>query len=514
LAFGFLRKKKDDPESAPGASGAIEGDAGESGAAEATNAFRIEPDKARRFFDRAKTVHDTKNYEYAMTLWLQGLRFDPANVAALESFMQSGGEYSALPKSKGPTKEQVGAVAGKGPVERYISALLYWGAKPLDWQLGLKVFDAAARLGINEAAYWIGTRVLGMAGQDPKAKKDAFVQMMGHFEKIQGFDKAVIAGQIACRLDPVDSPLAVRVRNMSAQAAMSEGGYEKTGEAGGFRQNVRNIQGQREREEEERLVKTEDVQERAIERAKADHAGRPTDEAAILKLATLLRERGLPEDEKYAFQLLMRAYESTRNYRFKALAGDIKMRVGRRKLRAFKAELEKDPENASQREQYTKAEGQLLQEEIREFEERAAAYPTDLSLRLDLGNRCLSFGDYEKAIEHLQMARGSPQMLAKALFGLAQAFEKLGWIDEAESTYREAVERHENPNDEAGAELRYGLMSTLERKARDQRSLAVAEEAFKLASGIAMQRISFRDIRERRTTLQELARSLREEGRS
>ncbi len=425
--------------------------------------------------------------------------------------MNSGGEFLARSKkSKGPTKDQVSAVPSKGPVDKYLRALLEWGARPLEWQYALRAMDIAARLGLNEPAYWIGERALGLSGQDPKAKKESFVQMLNLFEKVGGIDRAVVAGDIACRMDPSDGPLIARVRNLSAQAAMNKGGYENTGQAGGFRENVRNLDAQKIRDEEERLVKTEDMLDRNIDRAKADYAIRPTDDAAITKLAKVLLERGKPEDEKLAYQTLMKGFEANQNFRFKMQAGDIKLRVMRRKLRAVKAELDKNPTDAARQEQYTRAQRQFLDEEIKEYEERVAAYPTDLNMRLELGKRCLEAEDYEKAIEQFQHARGSPQMLNKALMGLAQAFEKLDWLDEAESTYREAVERHENANDELGAELRYGLMSTLERKAVDQRSLPVAEEAFKLASSIAMQRIGFRDIRDRRARLQELVKSLRD----
>lgn len=512
MALGFFKKKKDDPETVSGdeAGGAADGaDSGQD-----AGAVRPEPDKARRFFERAQTVHDTGNYEYAMTLWLQGLRMDPTSLAGLESFMKSGGDFlNAAKKSRGPTKDQIAAVSSKSPVEKYLRALLEWGARPLEWPYALKAMDAAARLGLNEPAYWIGERALGLAGQDPKVKKDAFVQMLNLFEKVGGIDRAVVAGDLACRLDPTDGPLIARVRNLSAQAAMNKGGYEKTGQAGGFRENVKNLDAQREREEEERLVKSEDVQDRNIERAKADYTSRPTDDAAITKLARFLLERAKPEDEKLAYQILVKGFETNQNYRFKMQAGDIKLRVGRRKLRALKAELDKTPDDTARQEQYSRAARQLLDEEIKEYEERVLAYPTDLNLRLELGKRCLEVGEYEKAIEQFQHARGAPQMLNKALMGLAQAFERLGWLDEAESTYREAVERHENPNDELGAELRYGLMATLERKARENSDLPAAEEAFKLASSIAMQRIGFRDIRDRRTALQELAKSLKEQAR-
>lgn len=513
MAFGFFKKKDATDASVPspgsqpgGAPDAAPGDG------EAGEAVQVQADaaKARRFFERAQTVDDTGNHEYAMTLWLQGLRMDPTSVEGLEKFVRSGTAFAnSAAKPKGPTRDQATAFSGKGPLERYLQALLYWGMRPLDWAMGLKAFDAAAKLSVNEPAYWIGTRVLGVAGQDSKARKNDFVQMMNLFSRVNGFDKAVIAGEIACKLDPTDAPLITQVRNMSAQATMTKGGYEKTGQAGGFRENVKDLKAQRAREEEERLVKTEDVAARAIDRAKVDYEGRPTDPAALQKYAKLLIERGSPEDEKTAYQLLMKGFEASQNYRFKQMAGEVRLRVGRRKLRELKAELEKEPENEARREAYSKAEKQVIEAELKEYEERVAAYPTDMPLRFELAKRFLDAGEPEKAIEHFQQARSAPAILTPVLQGLGVAFWRLGWLDEAESTFREAISGHASTTDDAATELKYGLMEVLERKGTENQELPAAEEAFKLASAIAVQRINFKDIRAKRQGLQELVKTLR-----
>src|SRR5690606_26108321 len=81
----FGRKKETD--AAPGAAGNGEGET--SAAAGEDTGLDIHPDKAKKFFDYARTVHETTNYEYAVQLWLNGLRHDPGNVQSLESFAKS-----------------------------------------------------------------------------------------------------------------------------------------------------------------------------------------------------------------------------------------------------------------------------------------------------------------------------------------------------------------------------------------------------------------------------------------
>ncbi|HBS29317.1 MAG TPA: hypothetical protein DEB06_07665 [Phycisphaerales bacterium] len=502
MAFGIFGKKKDE------AGAGAEAPAGSASG----GGFETNPDAARRFFDRAQTVHDSTNFEYAMVLWLQGLSQDPTGVEGLEKFMRSGSKFAET--NKKPSKDQLGQVKARhAGVQKYLAALLQWGVRQLEWPLALDAFEAAAKLELAEPAYWIGARALGLAGQDSKAKKAHFVKMMELFSAISAFDKAVVAGELAYRLDPTDAKLQNTVRNMSAQSAMNRGGYEESGKQGGFRSNIRDLSAQRAKEAEERLVKTEDDQTVAINNAKADYESRPTDSGAIEKYARLLRERGTPADEKAAYEVLMKAFESTGVFRFRQQAGELKMRAARRKLRAMVEQGEALGAGTPQREQadqaVAKAQRQVVEMEIGEYAEWVENYPTNMELRYELGSRCLQVGQYEKAIGHFQESRAAPKVAEKTLLGLAQAFEKLGWLEESESTYREAIAKHENPSDDLAVELRYGLMSALEARARDEKKLEIAEEALKLASSIAIQRIGFRDIRDRRQALQELVRSMR-----
>jgi len=511
LALGFLGnfgKKKGDAGDGHASSGPSGHDS-KSGAAGEGEKFTVNPGTAKNFFDRAAAIQETENYEYATTLWLQGLRWDPTSMKGHEGFYACASAFGGPAPGKAPSKDQLGAIGGKSPVERYLQALLSWGTRSMDWQLGMKAFEAASKLGLNEPGYWLGSRVLGAAVNDRKVKKEHLVQMMGWFSAISAYDRAVQAGEAAVRLDPADGALVAQVRNMSAQATMNKGGYEASGQAGGFRQNVKDISGQRAREEEERIVKTEDVLIRSIENARKDYEQRPTDPSAIDKLARLLLERGTEADEKDAYGVLMKGFQQTNTYKFKQRAGDIKMRVGRRVLREKKAQLDAEPSNAERVAAYESANRKVLDSEIAEYAERVAAYPTDLVLKFELGRRYAEVGDHEKAIEQFQVAQNAPGQANTVLAHLAASFVAMGWLDEAEGTYRRALERHEATGDDLALALRYGLMDVLQRRAAESRDLGTAEEAFKFASAIAIQQIGYRDIKTRREQLQALVKELR-----
>lgn len=108
------------------------------------------PKKAQAFFDRAKTVHESENYEYAMQMWLSGLRWDPSSMDGLKGFINSSEVFVATSGKKGVSKETKSAIATKGPVGKYISALLDFGLKRIDTNNAIKVTTAASALGLNE----------------------------------------------------------------------------------------------------------------------------------------------------------------------------------------------------------------------------------------------------------------------------------------------------------------------------------------------------------------------------
>jgi len=282
--------------------------------------------------------------------------------------------------------------------------------------------------------------------------------------------------------------------------------------AGGFRKNIKDSSKQREIEEEERIVKTEEVQERVIQKAADDYQSRPTDVHAIQKYAKSLLERGAPEDEKTAYNILIKGYKETQSYRFKQAAGDIKIRVGRRQLLKIKKALKASPEDVSLRAKYDDAYAKILASEIDEYTERVKALPTDLQIKYELGRRHFELKNYDKAIEQFQQAQSSPGISVKVLNYLGQSFAQMGWLDESAGSFRNGIDRVESETSDLALELRYGLMDALDRKAHDQSDLAAAEEAFKLASGIAIQQINYKDIRERRQKLQDFIKGLKAAG--
>lgn len=483
---------------------------------DASGGIAVSPEKAKAFFDRARTVHDTTNYEYAMTMWLSGLRLQPSSLPALEGFWKSAVAFESEQGNK-LGKDTRKGFTGKGEVEGFLSAMLDWGVEPVEPTHPVKAAEYAAKIHaagvpMREVGDWILARATRLVEQEkkPKARKSLLVKLMDAAATIGLFDYAVKCGDAASKLDPSDIDLATRTRNMAAQATMSSGGYDKTGQEGGFRSNIRDADKQRRLEETERIGKSEDTKERVLSDWEREYQAKPGDVPTVNQYVKALLERGRPEDERQAYSVLNKAFESTHQFHFRQKAGEIRLRQARRKLEEYRSAAAANPADEKAQNAAQIAGRKYLEMELQEYRLRVENYPTDVGLKFELGKREFDLGNNEQAIALFQESQQDPRNRTVSMTYLGQAFSRMGWVDEAIDTFRKACEWHQDMNDATGMELRYALLCALQAKAATDRSLEAAQEAEKLASSIAIQQISYRDIRDRRDALKKLVSELRQ----
>lgn len=462
------------------------------------------PEAAAKFFDRARTVGETGQNEYAMQLWLSGLRHDPGAMPGIDGFFKTAARYlDSDDGRKGSPKDVVKSIAGKTDVDRYLLSLLEWGMKPAEAAYAVKAFESAAGLGLTEVTNWVGDRAFPAALRDKKPRKDWFIKLLDGFEKIGAFDKAVAAGEAAYKVDPTDGELGTKVKNLAAQMTMSRGGYEKTGQAGGFRANVRDAEKQRQLDEADRIVKSADTVDRLLQTAEDEFAKRPDDLPTINTLIKRLVERGRPDDEARAMSICLQTFEKTKQFRFRQAWGDLRMRQERRRVLALRQQSDAAPADEALRAQVAAAEKAFAEAELEEFRVRVENYPTDLTLKFELGKRYFNLGHFDESIACFQESQHDGKNRAESLSFMAGAFAKMDWLDESIATFRAALDVKDLVPDTL-LDIRYGLMTALQSKAQRDKDLTAAEEAEKVASSIAMQQISYRDIRVRRVAIKEL----------
>ncbi len=296
--------KKRTEETTPQTANGGAGDKGSGGKAVATGGegpHDFDSNKAAKFFERAQTLHEATNFGYAMNMWIRGLRFDPIAMNGLEGFFKSAGSFfTENPKGEKEDvfKSTVKDASGKTDVDKYLSALVQWSSHPFEPAYSIKAMELAAALGLGGPAIWIAERAVGAVARDKKPRKEHMVAAMKVFQKFDKFDLAVQTGEAAMRIDPLDGNLASDVKNLSAEWTTKRGGFDQTGEAGGFRSNMRDAAKQRQMEERDRVVTTDEVLDRIVAGARADSEAAPNDRPNAIKFIDALLRRGKLKTKK------------------------------------------------------------------------------------------------------------------------------------------------------------------------------------------------------------------------
>ena len=482
----------------------------EEAAAPSTSAEGFSPEKARKFFDHARHMHETTNYAYAMQLWLNGLRWDPGSEEGFEGFVNSAHQFRASDDKKTSSRDIAKGLQGKGRILKFQEALLEWGLKPEDMNAALKGAEAAGTLGVTPITTYLGRQALAQARGAKRQKKDTYVRLMNAFEKAGEYTLAVEAGEDAKRLDNSDGDLARHVNQLSAQSAITRGGFGDGAEEGGFRRSIRDVEKQTQLEAQDRLTKTDDVKDRLVAAAEAEYDERPDDTALLEKFARALVDRGQKADLLKAMALYNKAYQETGQFRFRERSGDVQLQQMRRTVDQLATKAKKAPEDEKLASKLETARQELTQKEIEELRLQIENYPTDPRRKFYLGKLLHETGQHHEAIEMLQLAQDDPKLRSQALRFLAESFLAIGgWEDAAIDTFRQALDTVEDDSSEVALELRYGLMRALQEKAEKDREADSADEADRLAGAIAMKKFNYRDVQERRKKIKSLLQELR-----
>ncbi len=466
------------------------------------------PEKARKFFDHARTVQDTENYEYAMQLWLSGMRWDVQAMPPLEAFFNCAANFLNSPASrKGIGKDVVKSVSGPGEVDKYLRSLLEWSLKPTEAALAVRAMESAAKLKTIEQGTWIGRVAFARANaeKNPRRAKELLIKISEQFGALGQFEASVQSAEAALKQDPSDGELAAHIRSLAATATMNKGGYDKPGQEGAFRQNIRDAAKQRELDDADRISKTDDTVERLLSAAEAEYIKRPHDLPTVENLGKRLLERGKPADEERAYQVYMSGYAASNVFRFRQFAGDIRIRQARRKVAELEKMLAGAP--AGQKEMVQRMLDHQNEDfnalEMEEFRLRVENYPTDLGMKFELGKRYFVAGRFDDSIPLFQEAQTDAKIRPQVLNALGQAFHKIHYYDEAVQTFKGAIEGRELAP-ELSLEVRYNLLLALVEQGKAHKDAHAIREADKLASGIATQQFNYKDIRARRDEIKKL----------
>ena len=229
--------------------------------------------KARAFFEKAAKVAETDNFDYAIDMYLEGLRYAPDALTeghlplcelALHRQSKSGKKPSMVDKVK--------HMGGKTPLEQMLNAEYLFTKAPEHMAYAEAMLKAAVAGGYVKTAGWIANLIFQTVNATPNPSAQTYLLLKEAYTSIGQFDKAIVALQRASKLKPDDKELADEFKNLTAELTMVLGKYN--GESG-FRESIKDREGQEKLHGQSGVVKTEDYRAGAVEDARKKVAANP-----------------------------------------------------------------------------------------------------------------------------------------------------------------------------------------------------------------------------------------------
>jgi tetratricopeptide (TPR) repeat protein len=471
--------------------------------------FTPDPDKAQSWFNFARTAADSANHEYALHCYASGLRFDPESMSAHDAFFAAAIAYMNKGGKPASSKE-IKAIDDGTPIGRFAAAEFTWMKDIKNAKLAVKAIEAAVKANQIEWGNHVSEHVYKLLRSQKKPSKSLFVQAMDLFEQVEAYDHAIGIGQAAFQLDTRDSDLEGRLNDLSVSRTMQKGGYDKAaGKEGGYREMVRDIDKQRELEEMESISGSQSTEDRNLARAKQAYDTAPNVPDNVNTYAQLLKKRGDVESENKAYDIYIKGAQDTGEYRFRMLAGDIRIGQMARELKQLDEQIDAaGGADEALRQQRESLHHKLLELRRSEYTERVTKYPTDRQRKYDLGMVLIDLENYEEAMGQFQAAKDEPKIRVKSSYMLGRCFAAEGWHMEAIAEYEEALDAIDATQKELELDVRYELMVSLIAHAREEQSVDLARRALDICSGIARKNITYRDIRARRKEIDTLIKEL------
>jgi tetratricopeptide (TPR) repeat protein len=467
----------------------------------ADGGWRAQPEKAAKFFEHARTVAQTGNYSYAIDMYARGLRFEPGNMASHLALYETAIRY--LNSSGKPASgKEIRALDGPNPADKMAVAEFAWAKDINNLPLAMKLMQAIGKAGEKEFGQWLAPRMFAMMLKAKKQTKQLYTQGKDLFGEVDAWKEAFAAAERAIQIDPSDSTLISELNQLSAQRTISEGGFNQAQpeEGGDFRRHIKDADKQSALQDEESLSGGAGS-ERAIDRARIEAEENPDNPDAINKYAQLLRRLDTPKDDETATAVYLKGFESTKQYRFKMAAGDVKMNRLKKRIRKLDEAGEGGEEAAT-------LQAELLKLRSVEFNERVAKYPTDRGIKFELGAIEYDRGNFEDAMAMFQQCKDESKYRTRATHMLGKCFAHENWHQEAVGEFREAIEKLDGTEKDRELMIRYDLMLSLIDLARHEKSAEEAREAAEICSAIVRKDISYRDIRQKRKEVDTLIKEL------
>ncbi|MHC4666632.1 MAG: tetratricopeptide repeat protein [Planctomycetota bacterium] len=444
--------------------------------------------RSRDSFDRARQVAAINDFDYAIDLYLKGLRSMPDALEeghlplcelALERRKKRGKKPSMMERMK--------RLRGKTPLEQMLNAEYLFAKDPEHLPYAGAMLKGAVAGGYRNTANWMANYLFQENNAAKKPSFQIYLLLKDCYAELGQYDKALAACQRAARLKPDNAELADELKNLTAEMTVSRGRYDQEGD---FRQSIKDREGQERLHAQESVVKTEDYRLSVVQEARKVFAGDPQLPRNIFNLAHALSDLQTDNGDNEAIQLLEDAYRASSDFSYKQRAGQIRIKYLKRKVRTAKKALEGRPDDAKVQAKVAVLSARLNSVELEHFRLCVENYPTDLQAKYEYGVRLVRDKQYDEAIPFFQEAQRDPRHKISAMDKIGYCFFMKGWFADAIDVFTKAIESYDIRDDDVAKELRYNLARSYEERGDGEKALEIFRKIAQLDFG-------FKDVRQR-----------------
>jgi tetratricopeptide (TPR) repeat protein len=444
--------------------------------------------EARLLFTKGSEAAQRDNTDYAISLFNQVLEKEPAFYDCRKALREaqfkkagSGGTgfFKKMMSGAGSSPQIAKAkmVLGKNPGEAMAIAEQVLNGDPNNSSAHRIIVDAAQALELPHTA------VLSYESLVKNSPKDrdlaiAFAEALaaaGDISQSENNRGEKILMDLL-RDNPGDGELNTALKNLSARKTMDQGGYAalEKGE-GSFRDILKNKTEAVSLEQQSRVVKNEDVTERLIGEYETRLQTEPNNLKLTRQLADLYRD-------KKEFDKALELYGRVKN---SEMGNDpsLDAAIGNTIVKRFDHQISTiNPFAADHADQVANLQAEKLAFQTAECQKRIEKYPTDLTIRFEMGVLYFQSGKINEAMQEFQKARGNPHKRLAAMGYLAQCYGRKKMFDLAARTLQEAIKEKPTFDDEK-KELVYNLGSMLESMGKKEEAIEQLKIIYEMDMG-------------------------------
>jgi tetratricopeptide (TPR) repeat protein len=452
--------------------------------------------KADAFFQRARTVGGTGNFDFAIEMFTQGLMLDPENVDAHIDLRDISMKRKASGgKAMGFFDARKHSTNNRDDKLNMVNAEKLLGYDPGNTDYMQALLQNAHKAGYFDTVMWIGPIFQKANADSKKPEFSKFVVLKDVYKSLamdtatppriraELLKRATNACHFAAKMKPDEMDLQTELKNLGALHTQVEGNYDS---GGSFQDSIKDKDEQEKLQAQDKGVQEIGVMGKLINDAEAQYRANPEEPGKMLRLVEMLEKTEHPEYEGRAIDLLTEWFDRTKQFRFRKRIGEINMRQWRRMEQSQKEMVAKNPTDEQLKKDFHQFQDDKNEFELSEFNLWAENYPTDMTFKFRAAERMFALKRYEESIPLLQNAEADAKYRIRARLLQGQAFYQLKFYDEAVDTLDSLIRDYQMKGDDVSKEMHYW-------SGRAHEDRGDAEVAIKLYSAIVRMEFNYRD---------------------